>query len=167
MIRYNSITHMVGYLQSRGRARQQKSTYVVMIEEEDTESLERYTKMRHAEPELRTVYEKMNVGRDGRFEDEEEKMGGEEDVEEMDDERDVEERESYTIPSTGASLHYSSAINILGHLCSLIPRDPYTPSLQPIYSISTSDNTNSSSNNNNKNLYTATITLPHVLPLPP
>lgn len=131
---------MVGYLQSRGRARQQKSTYVVMIEENDIDALDRYEKFQNAEPGLKSVYERINAKNAPKAEIPED---------EPDDARDFAQRESYAIPSTGASLNYSSAISILEHLCSLIQRDAYTPSLQPKYSGD----------------FTATVQLPRALPL--
>jgi endoribonuclease Dicer len=42
VIRYNVNTTMIGYLQSRGRARQKTSEYVVLIDEYDPKQLEDY-----------------------------------------------------------------------------------------------------------------------------
>ncbi|THH08707.1 hypothetical protein EW145_g2529 [Phellinidium pouzarii] len=138
IIRFDPIHHMVGYLQSRGRARKHKSTYVVMVEENDVMQLERYEGFRNAEPNLKKVYERV-----------EPLCATENEEDEQDDPSDLVARENYVIPSTGATLTYSSAIGILEHLCALIPRDVYTSSLRPKYSGD----------------YVATVQLPHALPL--
>ncbi len=48
---------MVAYVQSRGRARQSASTFVVMIDEKDEAELARYKKLRDVEPELKKSYQ--------------------------------------------------------------------------------------------------------------
>ncbi|KAH8114247.1 hypothetical protein DFH11DRAFT_1596751 [Phellopilus nigrolimitatus] len=126
VIRYDSIRHMVGYVQSRGRARQQKSTYVVMIDENDATNLTRYEGFRNTEPDLKKVYQTANIPSTTNTSNNEQEP-------EQDDPRDLAERENYVIPSTGATLTYNSAIALLDHLCALIPRDRYTSSLQPKY----------------------------------
>lgn len=100
-----------------------------MAEENDEATLARYEGFRNAEPELKTAYQSINAP--GTSSDEVEIAGKPEDGE--DDPVDLAERESYVIPSTGATLTYSSAVSFLNHLCSLIPRDAYTPPLLPKY----------------------------------
>lgn len=67
-----------------------------------------------------------------------------------DDRDDLAERERYVVPSTGASLTYT-AVGSHGRLCSLIPRDRFTPVYVPTF---TGD-------------FVATIHLPFSSPLPP
>jgi endoribonuclease Dicer len=55
------------------------------------------------------------------------------------------------VPSTNAILTYNTAIGLLGHLCSLIPRDAFTPAQKPRYS----------------GTFISTVRLPSMLPLPP
>lgn len=115
---------MIGYVQSRGRARQQASTFIVMIEENDDAALARYQEFYTSEPELKKVYQSLNESSSA--------VEQEDNVEE-DDPNDVSERETYVISSTGATLTYSSAIALLDHLCSIVPRDKYTPVHKPVY----------------------------------
>jgi endoribonuclease Dicer len=77
----------------------------------------------------------------------------------MDDEEDssdyvypteLAKRERFVVPSTGAILTYNTAIGLLGHLCSLIPRDAFTPAQRPRYS----------------GAFASTVHLPPMLPLP-
>lgn len=136
---------MVGYVQSRGRARQHQSTFVVLVHENDLTEINRYQTFRRTEPELKAVYQNMNSLNSSTELDAEDIS---EDVD--DDPRDLASRESYTIPSTGARLTYSSSIQLLNHLCSLIPRDAYTPTMRPKYGGD----------------FTAIVKLPRALPLP-
>ncbi|KAI5116563.1 hypothetical protein M0805_001548 [Coniferiporia weirii] len=145
VIRFDPIQHMVGYVQSRGRARQHKSTYVIMVQENDAMQLARYEDFRNVEPSLKKVYQSMNAPNTSATEDD---QGNERDNE-QDDPRDLAARENYVVPSTGATLTYSSAIIILDHLCALIPRDAYTSSQQPKYT----------------GEYQVTVRLPRALPL--
>ena len=55
------------------------------------------------------------------------------------------------VPITGAILTYNTAIGLLNHLCSLIPRDRFTPMHLPQYS----------------GEFESTLHLPSSLPLPP
>ncbi|KAL5533446.1 DCL1_1 [Sanghuangporus sanghuang] len=145
VIRYDSAQHMVGYVQSRGRARQQQSTFVVLINENDLTEIARYQTFQRTEPELKAVYRSMNSPTSSTDMDPEDASEAIED-----DPQDLATRESYTIPSTGATLTYSSAIQLLNHLCSLIPRDAYTTAMRPKYSGD----------------FAATLRLPRALPLP-
>ncbi|TDL27660.1 P-loop containing nucleoside triphosphate hydrolase protein [Rickenella mellea] len=121
VIRFDALQHMVGYVQSRGRARHRNSTFIVMIEENNESEIARYTKYREEEPELRRIYQ----GTDGE--------DGDDTEADLDDPNDISERVSYTVPSTGAMLTYSSSISLLNHLCATIRRDKYTPVHRPKY----------------------------------
>ena len=128
---------MVGYVQSRGRARHHSSTFVILVEEGNAHQLALYQALKESEPELRLVYQ----ARDARtvvdsFED--------------DDTDDGSLGERYVVPSTGAILSYATATGLLHRLCALIPRDTFTPPQVPRY---TGD-------------FVSTLTLPASLPLP-
>lgn len=128
---------MVGYVQSRGRARRHTSTFVILVEEGNAHQLALYQALKESEPELRLVYQT----RDARaavesFEDE--------------DIGDVSLGERYVVPATGAILSYATAASLLHRLCALIPRDTFTPPQVPTY---TGD-------------FVSTLTLPASLPLP-
>ena len=128
---------MVGYVQSRGRARRHSSTFVILVEEGDAHQLARYQALKKSEPELRSIYQTRDTTAVGDpFED--------------DDLRDASFGERYVVPTTGAVLSYTSASNLLNRLCALIPRDPFTPPQVPRY---TGD-------------FVSTLTLPASLPLP-
>jgi len=64
---------------------------------------------------------------------------------------DLAKRERFVVPGTNAILTYNTAIGLLGHLCSLIPRDAFTPLQKPRYS----------------GAFISTVRLPSMLPLPP
>ena len=48
---------MVGYIQSRGRARQKAATFVVMVQDGQAAHIERYRSFSESEPQLRLVYQ--------------------------------------------------------------------------------------------------------------
>ena len=106
---------MVGYLQSRGRARHKTSTFIIMVQEGAQAQAERYLQFLNSEPHLKKVYQDRDIGAENHQEDELE--------DELPDPDDLAERERYVVSSTGAILTYNSAIGLLNHLCSLIPRD--------------------------------------------
>lgn len=141
VVRFDPLQHMVGYLQSRGRARHKTSTFVIMVQQGQTSQMDRYRAFSESEPQLRLVYQ----ARDRTEEDQ-----TEENDEDHDHPSDLAARERYVVPSTGAVLTYNSAIGLLNHLCSLIPRDRFTPVHLPQYSGD----------------FTATVQLPPSLPLP-
>jgi endoribonuclease Dicer len=116
---------MVGYVQSRGRARSKTSTFVIMVEENDPTQLARYTAFSEKEPELKAMYQ----SRQDDAEDAAENMDGEEIHP-----TDLAHRERYVIASTGAVLSYDNSVNLLSRLCALIPHDAFTPPHIPKYS---------------------------------
>ena len=132
---------MVGYVQSRGRARNKASTFVIMIQQDDVAQLERYRSLKEQEPIVNHVYQT----RHGPEEINEEELDGGEEL----DPQDLAERERYVVPSTGAILTYDNALTLLTHLCSLIPRDSFTQAHMPKYS----------------GEYEVRLTLPSALPL--
>ena len=134
---------MVGYVQSRGRARKAGSTFVIMIQEHDTAQLEKYQKLQMKEPEVNQVYRTRHMDLD-HAEDEEDS-----DSEEETDPADLLARERYVVPSTGATLTYDNSLNLLNHLCSLIPRDAFTQAHKPRYT----------------GAFEATVHLPRALPV--
>ena len=139
---------MVGYVQSRGRARTKTSTFVIMAQVGHTSHLDRYKTFQEIEPELKKVYQtRENPTRPPSPESSSDSEEGE--LEE-DDPEDLAARERYIVPSTGAVLTYGSAIGLINYLCSLIPHDAYTPPSLPKYSGD----------------YAAILELPSSLPLP-
>ncbi|KAH8100190.1 hypothetical protein BXZ70DRAFT_174315 [Cristinia sonorae] len=143
VIRFDPIQHMVGYIQSRGRARHKLATFIVMIQEGAAAHVERYRTFTESEPHLKAVYQTRDEP--GSMPVVEEEEG------EIVDPEDLAERERFVVPSTGAVLTYNTAIGLLNHLCSLIPRDKFTPVHVPQYSGD----------------FASTLQLPPSLPLPP
>ena len=139
---------MIGYVQSRGRARQAQSSFVVMFREDEEVSIQRYRALKESEGHLRNLYQSLN---DGEKEDEVEFMADEGEEENLD----ASDRETYVIPTTGATLTHGSAIALLEHLCSIIPKDAYTPTLQPRYTGKVS----------NDGYFIAEVRLPNAIPL--
>jgi endoribonuclease Dicer len=133
---------MVGYLQSRGRARKQASTFIVMIPKGDAMQLERYQALQQKEPEVARVYQTRHA--DTQEEDADDDMDETDPV-------DFAARERYVVPSTGAVLSYDNSLSLLNHLCSLIPRDAFTLVHKPKYT----------------GEFEQTIHLPRALPLSP
>ena len=128
---------MVGYVQSRGRARRRTSTFVILVEEGNAHQLARYQAFKESEPELRLIYQTRDTTTLGDpFEDE--------------DAGDASLGERYVVPSTGAILSYATATSLLNRLCALIPRDTFTPPQIPRYAGD----------------FVSTLTLPASLPLP-
>ena len=115
---------MIAYVQSRGRARNAASRFVVMIRQDDQEAFNLYQCLQVHEPHVNRAYQLRaastaeNIGID------------DEDEEELDS-SDLAGRERYVVPTTGAVLTYDNAIGLLSHLCALIPSDAYTPSYKP------------------------------------
>ena len=139
---------MVGYVQSRGRARTKTSTFVIMAQVGHASHLDRYKTFQEIEPELKKVYQtRENPAPPASPESSSDSEEGE--LEE-DDPEDLAARERYIVPFTGAVLTYGSAIGLINYLCSLIPHDTYTPPLLPKYSGD----------------YAAILELPSSLPLP-
>jgi endoribonuclease Dicer len=134
---------MVGYVQSRGRARRPDSTYVVMIEEKANIELDKYYQLKHSERALDKMYQRA----EGTWIAEE----ADSDEEDMD----VDASEQYKVPSTGATLTSHSAIALLNYLCSIIPRDDFCPTIKAEYDVSGSAQG-----------FIASVKLPSVLPIP-
>lgn len=141
-MRFNELQHLVGYLQSRGRARRFDSTYLVMVPSDDYNNPGRsiYERLKVAEPSIRNLYQRRHMQRVLLKNDEEEE----------EDPVDIAIREQFIIPATGAVLTFGSAVSLLNHLCALIPRDRFTKAIQPIYEGESQ----------------VTVTLPSVLPIP-
>ncbi|EIW85519.1 P-loop containing nucleoside triphosphate hydrolase protein [Coniophora puteana RWD-64-598 SS2] len=147
VVRFDPVHHMVGYVQSRGRARTKTSAFVIMVQAGYDTHRERYRNLSESEPELKKVYQSREQLPQPEPEPSSESEEGE--VEE-EDPADIAVRERYVVPSTGAALTYGSAIGLVNYLCSLLPHDQYTEPPTPKYFGD----------------YAATLDLPASLPLP-
>ncbi|KAJ7090340.1 hypothetical protein B0H15DRAFT_838200 [Mycena belliarum] len=143
VVRFDALQHMVGYVQSRGRARCKTSNFVIMVEENNEAQLSKYKTFLEKEPELKATYQTREEDNSvmGLSDDQ-----GDEDIHPSD----LLQRERHVVASTGAVLTFDSAINLLSQLCALIPHDTFTPPHTPKYSGD----------------FQATVQLPSCLPLP-
>jgi len=116
---------MVGYVQSRGRARNKASTFVVMIQKDDVAQMAKYKALQQSEPVVNSVYQTLHM-------DPVEENGEDDDSDETHP-TDLAERERYVVPSSKAILTYDNCLGLLNHLCALIPRDAFTPVHTPKY----------------------------------
>ena len=123
VVRFDSVQHMVGYVQSRGRARNKASTFVIMIQKDDNAQLSRYKTLKDKEPEMKQIYRTRH--------DHNEDGGDEMNEDDETDPADILERERYLVESSGAVLTYDNAVHLIHYLCALIPRDPFTPPQLP------------------------------------
>ena len=130
------------YIQSRGRARHSDSKFVLMLEAGDNLDRTRAIALQESEPNMKDLY-----GKEMR------RRGNKGSQEEPDDGVPGVEEPSYTVKSTGATLHASSAISLLNTLCSMIPHDAHTPIPLPRYEMS-------------PNLFKYKVILPGSLPVP-
>ncbi|KAF9452311.1 type III restriction enzyme [Macrolepiota fuliginosa MF-IS2] len=146
VVRFDPFRHMVGYVQSRGRARNAASRFVVMIREDDQDGFNLYQSLQAQEPEMNKVYQARQ-----RLQAAPAIQEDDEDEEDDLDPSDLAGRERYVVPSTGAILTYDNAIGLLSYLCALIPCDPYTPIHKPKF---VED-------------FQTTVRLPLSIPLPP
>jgi endoribonuclease Dicer len=121
-----------------------------MIQQNDTSQYDNYRYLSENEPQIRQLYQS------GAFTP----FSGPVVDQLVDDEHDggdyvypseLAKRERFVVPSTGAILTYNTAVGLLGHLCSLIPRDTFTPTQRPRYT----------------GTFVSTVHLPSMLPLPP
>lgn len=142
IVRFDPLTTMVGYVQSRGRARRLGSEYIVMVEEKGGQGWTKYQELKAAEPDLKERYQNHSHQQTQDEEDDE-------------DEDAATSAEIYTIPSTGATLTAFSSIPLIMHLCALIPRDAYSPVFMPSWEVHTHGN----------GYFSVDLTLPPALPI--
>ncbi|KAG8732492.1 Dicer-like protein 1 [Ceratobasidium sp. 423] len=120
VVRLDAPQTMVGYLQSRGRARKHDSAYVVLT---DPAGAKRYRGFREAEPHLRRIYQRIS-----------EEEAQQQNVMDVDEEEDTED-ERYVVKSTGAVLTPSTAIGLLYLWCSPLAVDRFTKPPAPEFHV--------------------------------
>ncbi|KAF9533589.1 hypothetical protein CPB83DRAFT_757321 [Crepidotus variabilis] len=126
VVRFDGLQHMIAYVQSRGRARKQESTFVLMVRQDDEALMSKYHELKASEEAMASHYRTRHLN-----------TSSEDDSDnETDDEGyflDLVDRERYVVPSSGAVLTYDNSISLIGRLCSLIPHDSFTPAYSPLY----------------------------------
>ncbi|KAF8158731.1 type III restriction enzyme [Pholiota molesta] len=128
VVRFDELHHMVGYVQSRGRARNRRAaTFIVMIQENDIAQMQRFRNLQVQEPKVNLEYQTRHANIQDDDEDEDD------DGDDVSHQADLLERERYVEPSTGATITYDNSLNLLNYLCSIIPRDAFTAPHKPKY----------------------------------
>lgn len=143
IVRFDPLRTFVGYVQSRGRARRVDSEYIIMISETGGPELGVYREYQSVEPGLKRRYQTSVTEAPPLLPDDDD---GLEDAATME--------EVFEIPRTGAKLTSYAAIPLLTYLCTLIPRDGFSPLLQPKFELQ-----------GEKTTWSCTVTLPSALPL--
>ncbi|SCZ92562.1 BZ3500_MvSof-1268-A1-R1_Chr5-2g07980 [Microbotryum saponariae] len=118
VIRFDGLQTMTGYIQSRGRAREKNSDFVVLAQPGSIEE-QVFLRCQKMEPELRAMY------------------GSRTELPEIDEDDGPELPDTpvYRVPETGALLTYGTAIPLLSEYCSLLRADTYSSWQRPDYKI--------------------------------
>ncbi|KAG8831366.1 Dicer-like protein 1, partial [Serendipita sp. 399] len=112
------------YIQSRGRARQAESSFIIMLEEGPSPERGKVEMLQIGEGLAKEIYDrKMDRLEDNSLDDD-----ATVDVDDFPEDR-------LLVEKTGASLTPADSISLLNNLCSLIPHDQYTRPLIPKYKI--------------------------------
>ncbi|KAK5683827.1 Dicer-like protein 1 [Elasticomyces elasticus] len=125
VVRFDMYSTMIQYVQSRGRARQQNSRFIHMIEGGNSIDINLLNQVRYQEMAMRRFCERLPEDR---------KLEGNKDDLEC-----LMAREKvlrvYTVPSTGAKLTYGNALVYLANFVSSIPTE-HDENLHPTYIVS-------------------------------
>ncbi|KAM0717086.1 hypothetical protein Q7P37_006938 [Cladosporium fusiforme] len=127
VIRFSLYNTMVQYVQSRGRARQQNSKFVHMVENGNSIEMELVHDVRFKEMEMRSICKLMPEDR---------LLFGNEDAIEQILSKEKGLR-TYVEPTTGAKLTYGNALGFLANFVSQVPTDADEPQ-HPTYAVTSS-----------------------------
>ncbi|KAK4671059.1 Dicer-like protein 1 [Podospora pseudoanserina] len=128
IIRFDLYDTLIQYIQSRGRARQEKSTYIHMIERGNSEQLQKMKQLKQSEDGLRKFCEAMPDTR---------KLTGNNFKMDYFLRKEKGQRQ-YTVPETGAKLNYKQSLICLANFVSSLPHPPET-NLAPEYMVNTTE----------------------------
>ncbi|KAH4035940.1 Dicer-like protein 1 [Parastagonospora nodorum] len=124
VVRFDLYRTMIGYVQSRGRARHRNSKYLHMLEAENKEHTERLMNARHDENIMREFCKDLTHDRQlGDVEQEKAELIALEDK----------LFPSYTDEKSGAKLTYRSSLSILSHFVATYPSPDHNTMAQPTY----------------------------------
>lgn len=123
VVRFDLYRTMIGYVQSRGRARHRNSKYLHMVENGNPEHRTMVSNARTSEQVMRNFCNGLSSDRV---------------IDEKDDLvteylADDQAFPSYTDPTSGAKLTYRSSLGVLAHFCAVLPTKDQEVSLQPTY----------------------------------
>lgn len=122
VVRFDLYRTMIGYIQSRGRARHKNSTYLHMVEEGNTDQRARVFRVFEAERIMRGFCEGLP----------QERFLDKLDMASVFDT----DGEVYQDPKSGAKLTYRSSLSVLAHFVASIPGQPQEMGLLPTYILS-------------------------------
>ncbi|KAH6614300.1 hypothetical protein C7974DRAFT_368601 [Boeremia exigua] len=124
VVRFDLYRTMIGYVQSRGRARHRNSKYLHMLENGNNDHRERLMQVRLDETVMRNFCKGM--ARDRLLDS----LG-----DALSDSLNIEEKlyPSFVDPTSGATLTYRSSLMVLSHFVATLPTPNHETHLQPTY----------------------------------
>lgn len=123
VVRYDLYRTMIGYVQSRGRARHQNSRYLHMIEADNPHHESLVFDAMSAEKRMKNFCQ--GLSGDRLLDDDERHINSLLETERY--------FPVYEDPTTGAKLNYSSSLAVLGYFVACLPRSNEQVNLQPTY----------------------------------
>lgn len=133
--RFDFFHTLIGYIQSRGRARRPASKYIILMEQSNASQAARLAEFRQLETDMkefcRSLPEERNMAlkfANGLYDD-----PNEDGYDSDDDDEDFNER-IYLIPSTGATITMHSAVPLIHRYCGSLPSDSFCI-LQPNFEV--------------------------------
>lgn len=152
--RFDLYRTMIGYVQSRGRARHQNSRYLHMIEVDNPQHEALIYDAMSAELRMKNFCQGLSGDR----------LLDDSEMEHIDDLLKLERSlPSYQDPSTGAKLTYSSSLSILGYFVACLPTKNEQVNLQPTYV--TTRTVDQNSNSLNETGFQCEVILPESSPI--
>ncbi|KAJ9078333.1 Dicer-like protein 1 [Entomophthora muscae] len=120
VIRFDFFSNLISYIQSRGRARQQKSAYLLMQERGNLTEASLLQQLQRAEHEMVNWCQSLPEDRFRQFSNQDlySLSGPELDF-------DLVNSHTYRVPETGATISLESSVGLLFNFCSLLPKDDY------------------------------------------
>lgn len=112
VIRFDPLTTLVSYIQSRGRARAKHSTYVILYDQLDSNQCRRSEDLIQMESELPEILQQTSTLQ--------ELYGIESSI------KDRSNLPVYLVPSTGAKITFNSSLDLLAFYSSFLKTDAYT-----------------------------------------
>ncbi|KAF7723707.1 Dicer-like protein 1 [Apophysomyces ossiformis] len=138
VIRFDPFTTLIGYIQSRGRARQKDSTYIVLMDESDIKRRNLLSEFKDLEEDMkeycRSLPAERNLAKRHAVNFLDETTSGSYDSDEEDD--DYCEK-IYVVLKTNATITKQSAVPLIHRYCNSLPSDSFCV-LQPTFEITQS-----------------------------
>ncbi|KAI9283954.1 hypothetical protein BC943DRAFT_294415 [Umbelopsis sp. AD052] len=124
VLRFDTFQTLISYVQSRGRARHKDSKYIILMEKGDVAAERLLYELRQSESIVRDWCNALPADRKATVsamdDDPFDLYGGDEDDDYDDDVDDF-----FLVPSTQAAITLNSAVSLIFHYCSTLPKDEY------------------------------------------